>query len=180
MYFEESGPVNTGATVEQAVKFAKEKGIEHIVVASVSGDTAFLLAEKYDRKIICVTHVCGFKAPGVNQMEETTREKLRAMGVKVLTTTHVLSGVERGISKNKGGLYPAEIMADTLRMFGQGLKVCVEVAIMALDAGLIPFGVDVIAIGGSNRGADTAAVMRPAHANQVFQTSVRQIICKPY
>lgn len=179
MFFDESGPGNTEKTVELAVKAAKEKGIGHIVVASVSGDTANLLAES-GLNVVCVTHVNGFKAPGVNQMEESVREKLRAKGVAVLTTTHVLSGVERGISQNKGGQYPAEIIAETLRMFGQGLKVCVEVAIMALDAGLIPYGQDIIAIGGTSRGADTALIVRPAHASQVFQTSVRQIICKPY
>lgn len=67
-----------------------------------------------------------------------------------------------------------------MRMFGQGLKVCVEIAIMALDAGFIPFGEDVIALGGTSRGVDTAVIIRPAHANKVFETSVREVICKPF
>jgi len=180
VYFEERGAVNTAATVEQAVKIAKEKGLGHIVVASVTGDTALLLAEKTELKVVCVTHVYGFKEPGANQMEDSVRQRLEQKGVAVLTTTHVLSGVERGISNYKGGMYPAEIMSNTLRFFGQGLKVCVEVAIMALDAGLVPFGEDIVAIGGTGRGADTAVVIRPAHANEVFQTSIRQVICKPY
>ena len=51
---------------------------------------------------------------------------------------------------------------------------------MALDTGLIPYGEDIIAIGGSTRGADTAVIMRPAHANNVLDTKINEIICKPY
>ena len=87
--------------------------------------------------------------------------------------------MDRAIRNKFGGVYPAEIMAQTLRIFGQGLKVCVEVASMALDAGLIPHGADVVAVGGSAAGADTAVVILPAHSNQFFDTRVREIICKP-
>lgn len=175
MYFEESGAVNTAATVEQAVKIAKEKGLGHIVVASVTGDTALLLAEKTELKVVCVTHVYGFKEPGANQMEDSVRQRLEQKGVAVLTTTHVLSGVERGISNYKGGMYPAEIMSNTLRIFGQGLKVCVEVAIMALDAGLVPFGEDIVAIGGTGRGAEAPSAMLPVIAARVSLSPPREM-----
>ena len=77
-------------------------------------------------------------------------------------------------------MYPAEIMSGTLRMFGQGIKVCVEISIMALDAGAIPHGENVIAVTGTGRGADTAAILTPAHAAKVFKTKIHEIICKPY
>ena len=64
-------------------------------------------------------------------------------------------------------------------MFSQGTKVAVEIAVMALDAGLIPFGEPVIAVGGSGRGADTAVVLTPAHAKAIFDTEILEIICKP-
>jgi hypothetical protein len=99
--------------------------------------------------------------------------------MKVLTTTHVLSGAERGLSRKFGGVYPVEIIAHTLRMFGQGVKVCVEVAVMALDAGMIPYGEEVIAVGGTGRGADTAVIIKPAHANSILDTWISEIICKP-
>jgi hypothetical protein len=109
-------------------------------------------------------------------MPAAVRETLIARGVKVLTTTHVLSGAERGMSRKFGGAYPVEIMAHTLRMFGQGVKVCVEVAVMALDAGLIPHGREVIAVGGTGRGADTAVVIWPAHASSIFDTYICEVI----
>ena len=180
MYFEKKGPVNTDITIEQALRVAKERCIKHIIVASVSGKTALLLAGDQEYNVVCVTHVNGFVEPGANQLEASVRQELQKKGVAVLTTTHVLSGVERGISKHKGGMYPAEIMAATLRMFGEGMKVCVEVAIMALDAGLVPYGEDVIALGGTSSGVDTAIIIRPAHASDALQTSVRKVICKPY
>lgn len=180
MYFENSGPENTAATIKESLKVAKEKGIGHILVASVTGASALQLADQQDCQVTCVTHSYGFAGNGANQMPESVRETLQQKGVKVLTTTHVLSGVERGISGSKGGMYPAEIMANTLRMFGQGLKVCVEIGIMALDAGMIPYGEDVIALGGADRGVDTAVILRPAHASKVFETIVRAIICKPF
>ncbi|MHB8917227.1 MAG: pyruvate kinase alpha/beta domain-containing protein, partial [Desulfocucumaceae bacterium] len=57
--------------------------------------------------------------------------------------------------------------------------VCVEISAMALDAGMIPHGKDIIAVGGSGMGVDTAAVILPAHSNNFFATKVREIICKP-
>lgn len=104
---------------------------------------------------------------------------MESAGIQVLAATHVLSGAERGISRKHGGMGPVELMADTLRMFGQGTKVCVEVAVMALDAGLIPYGEEVVAVAGSGRGADTAAILTPAHANAVLDTKINEILCKP-
>jgi hypothetical protein len=64
-------------------------------------------------------------------------------------------------------------------MFGQGVKVCVEIATMALDAGMIPYGEDVIAVGGTGTGADTAVILRPSHAASIFDTWISEILCKP-
>jgi hypothetical protein len=69
-------------------------------------------------------------------------------------------------------------MADTLRLFGQGIKVAVEVAVMAADAGALT-GNDIISIGGSGRGADAALVLKPAHQNNFFDMRIREVICKP-
>jgi Uncharacterized conserved protein len=178
MYWKSSGPSHTAATVDLALSRAIEAGIGDIVVASNSGATAGLLAGRIPN-VVCVTHAQGFATAGENELPAEARAELTARGVKVLTTTHLLSGVERGISRKFGGAYPAEIMANTLRMFGQGVKVCVEVAVMALDAGLIPYGREVIAVGGTGRGADTAVVIQPAHAANIFDTQIREIICKP-
>lgn len=179
MYFEIAGRHNTAKTIELALKVAEEKGIDYIVVASCSGYTAKFLAGS-GKNIIVITHVNGFEEPGVMEIDEKTIEDLKKLGFKVYTGTHVLSGAERGISKKFAGIYPVEIMAHTLRMLGQGVKVAVEISVMALDAGLIPYGEDIIAIGGTGEGADTAVVIRPSHAASIFETKIKEIICKPY
>jgi hypothetical protein len=82
--------------------------------------------------------------------------------------------------RNKVGAYQVdEVMAYTLRIFGQGTKVAVEIALMAADAGLVRTGEDVISIGGSGKGADTALVLRPATSSHLFDLRVREVICKP-
>ena len=178
MYFDRTGQINTQATIELALQAAKERGIANIVIASNSGESAKPLAGK-GINIVCVTQVYGFSDKGKNAMSAETREALSAMGIQLLTGSHVLSGVERSISTLFGGTYPAEIMAHTLRMFGQGTKVAVEVAVMALDAGLIPYGEKVIAIGGTGRGADTALILTPSHAQYFLETKIHEYICKP-
>jgi hypothetical protein len=112
-------------------------------------------------------------------MDVATRERLEKAGVKVLTTTHLFAGVDRALRLQFGGIYPAEIVAMSLRMLGQGVKVGVEIAVMAMDAGLIPYGKEIVSIGGTGRGVDTALIVRPDHASSLFKTQIKEIICKP-
>lgn len=112
-------------------------------------------------------------------MDAKTRNSLQARGVKILTTTHLLAGVDRAIRNHFGGVYPAEIIAQTLRIFGQGIKVALEISVMALDAGLIPYGEEVISIAGTMTGADAACVILPAHSNKFFDSEIREVICMP-
>lgn len=178
MYWDQKGPENTKNTLDLALKRTRELGLEHIVVASSTGDTARRLLD-CGFNVVCVTYHIGFDGPGQDRMPTEVRAELAAGGITLLTTTHLLAGVDRAIRNKFGGVYPSEIMAQTLRMLGQGTKVCVEVAGMALDAGMIPYGREVVAIAGSGRGADTAAVILPAHSNHFFDTKVKEIIVKP-
>lgn len=180
MYFPARGPANTAQTLELAVRRARELNIPRLVVASCSGRTALALADLAGGlEVVCVTHQAGFAKPGEDEMGEAARRALTERGVKLLTTTHLMAGLDRALRFKFGGVYPAEIIATTLRMFGQGLKVCVEICGMACDAGLVPPGEDVVAVGGSGSGADTAAVISPAHSQHFFDTRVREIVCKP-
>ncbi len=178
MYWPEKGPECTDGTVEAALKRAGELGATSVVVASNSGATVekFL---NHGVELVCVTHHVGFKQPGEDEMLPEMRQKLHEAGVRVLTTTHLLAGVDRALRFKFQGVYPAEIVASALRLLGQGVKVCVEISVMALDAGLIPYGEEIIAVAGSGRGADTACVILPAHSSQFFDTAVKEIICMP-
>jgi hypothetical protein len=50
---------------------------------------------------------------------------------------------------------------------------------MALDAGLIPFGKEIVAIAGTSSGADAALILIPAHSAYFFDTKIKEIICMP-
>lgn len=178
VYFDKPGPSNTDAAVQIAIKRAKELNIKHLVIASNTGSTAEACLGS-GLELVWVTHHVGFSGPGIDEANPEKRQALAAKGVKILTTTHLMAGIDRALRVLAGGSYPAEIVAHTLRMFGQGVKVSVECSVMALDAGLIPLGVPVMALGGSGRGADTAMILRPAHSNQFFNTKIIEICCKP-
>lgn len=180
-YFLKPGPANTGAVLEAVARRAKELSIDRVIVATCSGRTAFEARKSLDPslKIIAVTHVTGFNEPNVQELSEEDRRALQAQGVEILTCAHAFGGVGRGV-RNKVGTYQVdEVMAYTLRIFGQGMKVAVEIALMAADAGLVRTDGDVISIGGMGKGADTALVLRPATSSHLFDLRVREVICKP-
>ncbi|MDD2390727.1 MAG: hypothetical protein PHP23_13465, partial [Desulfobacterales bacterium] len=89
-----------------------------------------------------------------------------------------LVGVGSAFGKVHQKDWSALLIADTLRLFGQGTKVAVEVAIMAADAGALS-GKNIIAIGGTSGGVDTALVLTPAHQSNFFDMKIHEIICKP-
>lgn len=164
----------TEQTVALAIKAAKERDIHHIVVASTHGDTLELLKD-------CGLHVVGVTTAydkGVCGLSEEKRKVFEAMGMDIVTAGHALSGAERSFSRKYGGYGLTEIVADTLRMFGQGTKVCVEISTMALDAGKIPYQEKVLAIAGNGSGANTALVLTPASSNALLDTKIHEILCK--
>jgi len=129
--------------------------------------------------MVVVTHSVGVKEPGVSELEEENRKLILKNGARVHTATHALSSAERAIRGKFGTIMPLELIANTLRLLGEGTKVCVEITLMAADAGLIPIDKDVIAIAGTGRGADTALLMKPANSSRFFDLRVREVIAKP-
>jgi len=181
VYFTKPGPSNTGTVLECVRRRLEQLKVEAVLVASVSGQTALKAREvlKPETKIIAVSHVAGFKEPSSQEMPPEARQELISKGVPVLTAQHALGGVGRGI-RNKLKTYQVdEIIAYTLRLFGQGTKVGVEIALMAADAGLVRTDQDVITVAGTSKGADTALVIRPANSSDFLTLVVKEIICKP-
>lgn len=179
-YWQKPGKHNTKKTIVQAINRAKQLKINHFVVASCRGYTARQLLKRLNKqKVVIVTHQAGFRKPGKCEMDKKTIKELKAHGAVIYTGTHFFGGVGRAIRMSFGGLEVDELVANTLRIFGQGIKVCIEITVMALDAGFIPYNKEIIAIGGTGSGADTAIVCKPAHGKNLFDFEVREIICKP-
>lgn len=180
-YFAKAGTKNTEALLDAVVRRTKELSISKVVIATSSGSTAIAAAKKLGSgmKITAVTHVAGFSKPNEQELTDVNRKELESLGVAVFTGQHAFGGVGRAV-RNKLSTYQLdEIMAYTLRTFGQGVKVAIEIALMAADAGLVRTDEDVISIGGSGAGADSALVLQPANSNRFFDIKIREIIAKP-
>ena len=180
IYFAEPGEGNTDMVLEAAKSRAEELGIEDIVVASTRGGTGVKAVDAFKGyNIVIVTGSMGHREPGQQDLEEAAAEKIRRGGGKILTTGHTFAGVDRAVRRKFETTGHADIVAQTLRLLGEGMKVAVEIVTMAADTGLIPADKDVIAIAGSGGGADTAVVIKPANSIRLFDLVVREIIAKP-
>nr|VFK54545.1 MAG: hypothetical protein BECKTUN1418F_GA0071002_104513 [Candidatus Kentron sp. TUN]VFK57123.1 MAG: hypothetical protein BECKTUN1418E_GA0071001_104413 [Candidatus Kentron sp. TUN]VFK57907.1 MAG: hypothetical protein BECKTUN1418D_GA0071000_107112 [Candidatus Kentron sp. TUN] len=182
LYFDRPGPQNTDALIRAVKERVLELGIKHVVVASISGQTGLKFWEALQETgctLISVTEHAGFHGKDEVALSPETREEMEKKGIKTLIAAHALSGVGRSISKQFGGVSHLEIVSHTLRRFGgEGIKVAVEVSIMAADAGLLPTDREVIAVGGTHEGADAAIVLKGAHMNNFFDLEIREIIAK--
>jgi hypothetical protein len=180
VYFENPGKENTQRTLEIASRRVRELDIANIIVASTSGKTGSLATQFFPgRNLVVVSHSTGFVKPDYQQLLPEERRRIEDAGAKVLTCQHALGGVGRAVRKKLGTYELEEIMAFTLRVFGQGTKVSIEIALMAADAGLIPTQEPCVSIGGTDQGADTAILLIPAHAQNFFDLRVLEILAKP-
>ncbi len=184
-YFEKPGAANTADAARFAIERAKELHLNTIVVASTSGSTAeifFNAMKGSGLHLIVVSHVMGFAKPGEWEFSSEIADRLRSQGVKIVTGTHALSGLERALSRSPkiGGGSRSDAIAESLRKtVAVGLKVAVECVLIAADQGAIGINEEVIAAGGTMNGADTVCVIRPAHTSNFFDLQVREIVAMP-
>jgi hypothetical protein len=180
-YFEKAGGENTDALLQRVKKYVEKENIRDIIIASTTGETGAKAAKTFKGyNVIIVTHCFGLQEPGKTELLEEYKKEILTNGAKIFTGVHALSSAERAIRKNFGTIQPLELIANVLRLMGEGTKVCVEITLMAADAGLIPVDRDVVAIAGTGKGADTALRIRPANAARFFDLKIKEIIAKPH
>ena len=144
---------------------------------------AHLQAAEYFKgfNLIVVRIASGLWEANVQMFPEDKVKIVEQAGGKIVTSTPAFSGVGGNPGQQSHQHSPGDIMANTLRIFGQGMKVVCEIAMQAADAGLVRSGEPVISIAGTGRvrGADTAVVLSPVNSNRFFEMKVHEIICKP-
>jgi len=182
LYFEKPGKVNTDETLNAVKERATLLNINHVVVATNTGETALSCAKIFQGtgvKIIAVTLHAG-RWKDLGSPDQEILEEFRKYGGSVLTATHFLIGnLGMAIRNRFGGISESELIGHTFYRFSQGVKVTVEIAVMASDAGLISTKEEIISIGGTARGADTALVLIPAYSNEFFNLEIKEIIAMP-
>jgi hypothetical protein len=97
----------------------------------------------------------------------------------VYTGTILTRGIEAALMKKHQGVYPAYIVAQSLRILGQGIKVAVEIIAEACDGGILPENEDVIAVAGTGRGSDTVVIAQAHPSDRFFDIKIKQILAKP-
>ncbi len=180
LYFDKSGPDNTKSTLQCVKTWAEKLNIDKIVVATTRGITGVFAAEYLkSNNVIVVTHSTGFHSENEQELTSENRSKIEYSGGKILTCQHAFGGPSRALRLKFNTTTVDDLIANTLRIFGQGMKVAVEITLMAADAGLIDTTHDIIAVGGTGYGADTAIVIKPANVSRFFDLKIRNILCMP-
>ncbi len=180
-YFEKVGPENTPAC-QELLERAVAEGFRHLVVASTTGASGAEAARRLAGKganLVVVGHSVGYKGPNIDEFLPEHYQEITRLGGKVLKTTILTHSLEAGIADQFKGSAPTLLIANTLRRLGQGLKVCCEIVMEVVDAGLVPEGEEVVAIGGTARGWDVVAIIRAAASKRFLQLSVLEIWAKP-
>lgn len=175
VYFEKPGKENTEEVIRLALQRADSRGIKKIVVASTRGETAQAFSTALEGRgigLVVVPWQYGFRDKG-NPFPEDVTKSLREKGHRVHFGTMLFHTTEFY------GTDAPKAMANLLRTFGQGVKVCVEILLMACDGGCVEAGEMVIAAAGTGSGSDTAVVATAASSTRLSSMRVHEIICKP-
>jgi uncharacterized protein len=176
VYFEQPGKPNTEETLKLALERAKARGIKKIILASTWGDTARLAAERWAGsgiQIIVIPHQFGFMAEPEQHFPVELIKQLEKQGHIVHFGTMIFH------TQNFYGTNAPTALANLLRTFCQGMKVCVEIILMAADAGKVAVGENIVVVAGTGKGADTAVVAIAASSNHPGDMHITEIICKP-
>jgi hypothetical protein len=180
VYFDKPGKENTEETLRLAKLRADQLGIRNIVVASYTGYTGAQASETFKGyNLVVSAGMMGFQEPNQARMNPEYLREMEDDGARVFYHLHAFGGLGRAVKNKFGAIQVDEIIANTLRLLSQGVKVGCEIACMAADAGLIRTDEECVAVGGSGGGADTAVVLLPANTHRFFDTRIREIVCKP-
>jgi hypothetical protein len=172
--------MDTNKLLENAKNYALKNKIKEIVIATTTGETGVLASQIFNSKftLIAVTHSTGFKNKGDQELLDKNKKKMLENNVKIFTGPMIFHSWNDYYRKRYGAIMPTTIIADTLRIFGQGTKVAVEIILMAMDAGLIS-SKKVISIGGTCKGADTVILAEPSNSKKLFDIKIIDIFGKP-
>ena len=195
--FERPGPCNTDSVIATA-SVERHSRIRHVVVASVTGASAVKAAHAIrDKNIVCVTcpqgmhwEVAHMRAGPFAEIPELaairdrwveqgfqrvpmsidapTRRALEDHGVTIVRGTIPFFGPSFSMRLHVNHTNSLDIVAKTLELISPGTLVCLESVLMAVDAGAVPEGEEVIALAGTERGLDTAWTIRSASSGSLF------------
>jgi hypothetical protein len=171
IYFDRPGPENTDELMNLVRQRLARGDVKHVAVATTSGRTALRAAQLIDNASVQIAAIA-FQSEywgDHGKPDEQIAAEAEARGVRFIPDKPKVSYWHEAGGES----------ADTLRKFGQGIKVALEVVMMAVEAGMIPAGAKAIGIGGSSKGADAAVVATAAGPEKIGEFFVHEILAKP-
>lgn len=194
--FERPGPVNTADVIN--ILRESMDDYDHVVVASVTGESAVKIAETIkNKKIVCVTCPQGMywevdrmdndlfaEIPELRDVRDEwikkglirvpmnitkeNKSRLENYGIHIVRGTIHLFGPTFSLRLHLQKVTSLDIMAKTLELISPGTLVCMESVLMATDAGVIPEDELVLACAGTEMGLDTAWVLKSCASANLF------------
>lgn len=177
VYFDKPGKENTEEVRKLVLERAKARNIQKIVLASTTGYTAKLFLEAVEDKdiqLVVVPWQFSLREEGNRFPQKLVEEFQEKKHIIHFGTMLFSSGLTELYGTNT-----QRALTNILRVLGQGMKVCVEITMMACDGGCIKIGEKIIVVAGSHAGADFAVVATAAPSSKVTSLKVNEIICKP-
>jgi hypothetical protein len=188
-YFNEPGEENTKWVIEAVSRRLDAGGITKVVIASTSGKTAveFARSLKGKAELVCVSEAPYRREWGEQWpcLQQKSRRELEKLGVAIIDKAPYVFHSSVLDSARWSDVFPERLVKETLYSFGQGMKVAVEIALTAVSCGYVTPYEDVIGVGGSSKGADTAIVLRATYPASLFdkdpakRLEIREIIAMP-
>ncbi len=190
-YYRFKGEVNTNHVLTLAFRRALDPQVAAVVVPSETGRSALKALEKAEKlgvRLVVITHPPdetwgprGSIPIGLLRPEYSdAREKLEKAGVKIVQGSRPFAPPSRSLGWDKA---VPETLIDKLLggLLGQGVKIAVEAALMAADAGAVERGDIVVSLGGTYKGLDAAIVARTTYSYRFLdEFEILEILAKPW
>ncbi len=176
-----SDELDTDEVLNIAEEYARDRNIDDVVVASTGGETGVKASKTFnpeDKNLVIVGHSTGFSESNEQELDEAAVRKIEKVGGKVFVGPMIFHNINSAIGE-KEGFSSGDLVADTLRLFGQGTKVALECVLMAVDAGLVDSGKEVLSVAGTGSGADTVLLIHSANSKDFFESRIKEVVAKP-
>lgn len=157
-YYSTPGRENLDKTLALVKKIAEELGIDDIVIASTTGYTAKKAVETLSGTGVKLT----FVGTARDRFPSELIVELKKKGCNVCFSNEVKYD------------YP-ELVKMAYKRFCPGVKVAIEIAMIATQEGYVTTDKDLISVGKW----DTALIIKPSMSSRFEDLMIRELICKP-
>lgn len=181
-YFMQEGKANLRSCLRIAFEAAVARGIDTIVIFTGVGEGPEIAINEFRSnvifaaiKLIAVTFPQGQRFKESAEISPERRALFQENNVPIIRAHLPFNPIAAQYEKHGMLGQDLSLIGNALNIFGGGMSLCVQSALMACDAGYLELGDHVISMT-----ADTAIIVRVAPTERLLaDLIVREILCKP-